>query len=130
MMTVDDIKKDLLKYVKKFYQDVEILSINVPEEEVELKFNLSYELRKKVMIFFEDNIASFNDYTEETKRDIMVLDNICIRFDPDGIYFGKSGYDYTASNAAAYFVLNMYLNDMVEEMPEKMKAYRDTYLYN
>ncbi len=111
MMNVDEIKKDLLKYVRKYYEDVEILSLNVPDEEVELKFNLSYELRKKVMIFFEDNIVSFNDYTEEAKKDIMVLDNICIRFDPDGIYFGKSGYDYTASNAAAYFVRNRRLPD-------------------
>jgi hypothetical protein len=129
-MNMDEITRDLMNFVRKYYENSEILRLDVPEEEVELKFNLDLKQRKKVMIFFEDNIASFKDITDATKKDIMILDNICIRFDPDGIYFGKSGYDYAASNAAAYFILNMYLDDMVEEIPEKMKAYKDNYYYN
>jgi len=129
-MNMDEITRDLINFVRKYYENSEILHLDVPEEEVELKFNLDLRQRKKVMIFFEDNIASFKDITEATKKDIMTLDNICIRFDPDGIYFGKSGYDYTASNAAAYFILNMYLDDMVEKIPDKMKAYKDNYYYN
>lgn len=128
-MEMVEIRKDLLKFVRNYYTDSEISRIDVPKGEIELKFNFSHREKKNVLIFFEDNISIFNEYTEFTRRDILEINEIFIRFDEDGLYFGKSGFDFTASNAAAYYVLNRYLDEMVEELPEKMRYYKENYLY-
>lgn len=130
MMDIEEIRNDLTRFVRNYYGNTEVHHLDIPEGEVEFKFSLDETERANVMVFFEDNIALFDDYTEETRSDIMQLEEIYIRFDEDGLYFGKSSYDYTASNAAAYYVLNVYLDAMVEEIPEKMRFYRENYLYN
>lgn len=128
-METVEIRKDLLKFVRGYYRDADISRMDVPKGEVELKFNLSLQERKSVLRFFEDNIHVFEKHTESTREDIMEISEIFIRFDEDGLYFGKSGFDYTASNAAAYYILNRYLDDMVEELPVKMSYYKENYLY-
>lgn len=128
-MEMIEIRSDLLKFIRKYYTDSEISRIDVPKGEVELKFNFSQKEKKNVLIFFEDNISIFNEFTEATRRDILEIDEIFIRFDEEGLYFGKSGFDFTASNAAAYYILNRYLDEMVEELPEKMRHYKENYLY-
>ena len=128
-MEMIEIRNDLLKFIRKYYTDSEISRIDVPKGEVELKFNFSQKEKKNVLIFFEDNISIFNEFTEATRRDILEIDEIFIRFDEEGLYFGKSGFDFTASNAAAYYILNRYLDEMVEELPEKMRHYKENYLY-
>ena len=128
-MEMIEIRSDLLKFIRKYYTDSEISRIDVPKGEVELKFNFSHKEKKNVLIFFEDNITIFNEFTEATRRDILEIDEIFIRFDEEGLYFGKSGFDFTASNAAAYYILNRYLDEMVEELPEKMRHYKENYLY-
>lgn len=128
-MEMIEIRNDLLKFIRKYYTDSEISRIDVPKGEVELKFNFSHKEKKNVLIFFEDNITIFNEFTEATRRDILEIDEIFIRFDEEGLYFGKSGFDFTASNAAAYYILNRYLDEMVEELPEKMRHYKENYLY-
>ncbi len=128
-MERQEITKDLLKFIKKYYSDSEISHMDIPKGEIELKFNFNHTEQKNVLTFFEDNISIFTEYTEDTRRDILEINEIFIRFDEDGIYFGKTGYDYTASNAAAYYVLNRYLDEMVEELPEKIRFYQENYLY-
>lgn len=128
-MEMVEIRNDLLRFVREYYTDSEISHIDVPKGEIELKFNFSHKEQKNVLVFFEDNISIFNEYTEYTRRDIMEINEIFIRFDEEGLYFGKSGFDYTASNAAAYYVLNRYLDEMIEKLPEKMEYYKENYLY-
>ncbi len=108
MMDIAEIKTDLTNFIRGFYRDSEVRHLDVPAGEVELRFN---------------------DYTEETRSDILEIEEIFFRFDEDGLYFGKSKYDFAASNAAAYYVLNRYLDDMVEELPLKLKIYQENYLY-
>lgn len=129
MMDIAEIKTDLTNFIRGFYRDSEVRHLDVPAGQVELRFSLDDEERKNVLTFFEDNIRIFNDYTEETRSDILEIEEIFIRFDEDGLYFGKSKYDFAASNAAAYYVLNRYLDDMVEELPLKLKIYQENYLY-
>ncbi|MFH5836036.1 hypothetical protein ACHAL6_08150 [Proteiniclasticum sp. C24MP] len=128
-MEMVEIRNDLLKFVRVYYKDSEISHLDVPKGEIELKFSFTQKERKNVLRFFEDNIHIFTDYTEDTRKDIMEISEIFIRFDEDGLYFGKSGFDYTASNAAAYYVLNRYLDEMVDQLPSKMSYYKENYLY-
>ncbi|MBO1263898.1 hypothetical protein J3A84_02420 [Proteiniclasticum sp. SCR006] len=128
-MELLEIRKDLLKFVQTYYKDSEIRHLDVPKGEIELQFSFTQNERMNILRFFEDNIHIFTEYTEDTRKDIMEISEIFIRFDGDGLYFGKSGFDYTASNAAAYYVLNRYLDEMVEELPGKMNYYKENYLY-
>ncbi|MBR0576658.1 hypothetical protein KCG48_09940 [Proteiniclasticum sp. BAD-10] len=129
-MDYEEIQEDLVKFVRNYYSDFEVLHLDVPKEEVELRFHLNEEQRQQITVFFENNIEVFQGYTEETRRDLLEIDSVAIRFDEDGLYFGKSGYDYIASNAAAYYLLTVYLEDLVEELPVKMKDYKTHYFYN
>ena len=129
-MDYEEIQEDLVKFVRNYYSDFEVLHLDVPKEEVELRFHLNEEQRQQITVFFENNIEVFQGYTEETRRDLLEIDSVAIRFDEDGLYFGKSGYDYIASNAAAYYLLTVYLDDLVEELPVKMKDYKTHYFYN
>lgn len=128
-MELLEIRKDLLKFVRTYYKDAEIRHLDVPKGEIELQFRFTQKERMDVLRFFEDNIHIFTEHTEDTRKDIMEIGEIFIRFDEEGLYFGKSGFDYTASNAAAYYVLNRYLDEMVEELPGKMNYYKENYLY-
>jgi hypothetical protein len=129
-MDYEEIQEDLVKFVRNYYGDFDVLHLDVPKEEVELRFHLNEEQRQQITVFFENNIEVFQGYTEETRRDLLEIDSVAIRFDEDGLYFGKSGYDYIASNAAAYYLLTVYLEDLVEELPGKMKDYKTHYFYN
>lgn len=129
-MTINEIHADLLKQVRKYYERADIIHLDIPQEEVEIQFNLSDEDRQDILVFMEDNPMSFKDRTKETRRDVLEMDYVGIRFDTEGIYFGKSGYDDTATTASAYYLLNVYLDEFTERIGELLKSYKKDYQMN
>lgn len=127
-MTINEIQADLLKQVRKYYENADIVHLDIPQEEVEIQFNLSDEDRRGILVFMEDNPMSFKDKTKETRRDVLEMEYVGIRFDTEGIYFGKSGYDDTATTASAYYLLNVYLDEFAETIGEILKGYKKHYL--
>ncbi|HBT19259.1 MAG TPA: hypothetical protein DEA52_04305 [Clostridiaceae bacterium] len=125
MMSQEEIHKDLLTFLKEYYSPVSITYYDVMKEELELSFYLSDEERRYVKVFYKDNLHIFTEATEETERDIARIEEVHLRFDEEGVFFGKSQFDYTASNAAAFYLLNRYLEDMVEKLGDKLKYYKD-----
>lgn len=129
-MTINEIHADLLKQVRKYYERADIIHLDVPQEEVEIQFNLSDEDRRAILVFMEDNPMAFNDRTKETRRDVLEMEYVGIRFDTEGIYFGKSGYDDTATTASAYYLLNVYLDEFTERIGDILKSYKKDYQMN
>jgi hypothetical protein len=129
-MTINEIHADLLKQVRKYYERADIIHLDVPQEEVEIQFNLSDEDRRDILVFMEDNPMAFKDRTKETRRDVLEMEYVGIRFDTEGIYFGKSGYDDTATTASAYYLLNVYLDEFAERIGDILKSYKKDYQMN
>ena len=124
MMTIEEIKRDLLDFVKSYYEYSDVMYLDVNNEEVELRFHVLEEDRNEMKRFYKNNRHIFQDETDETEEDLQTLDNVSIRVDADGVYFGKSAYDLLATNVVAFYLLEKYLNPIVEEVPSRLKEYR------
>lgn len=124
MMSREEIKKDLLNQVKRVYEQVDIIHLDLNEEEVELRFHVQEKDREGIKGFYHNNRQVFQDETEDTENDLHTIDQVSIRLDGQGIYFGKSSYDLLATNVAAFYLLEKYLNPLIEELPTLLKEYR------
>lgn len=129
-MTINEIHTVLLKEVRRHYDKTEIIHLDIPLGEVEFKFNLDHEDRMRILEFMSENPEIFSEANDDTARDILEMDNICIRFDEEGTYFGRSSYDYTACSAAAFFILDGYLNSFPDRIEQMMENYREGYSLN
>lgn len=128
MMTGEEIRFDLMKYVKRFYEPVDILHLDLVNEEVELRFHVMEEDRSQILSFYESNQEIFQEKTDQAQKDLETLKDISIRVDQDGIYFGKSSYDFLATNVVAFFLLEKYLNQPIEELHKKLLEYKRHYM--
>ena len=86
--------------------------------------------RLKILEFMAEYPEMFSEANAETAKDVLEMDNICIRFDEEGTYFGRSYYDYTACSAAAFFILEGYLNSFPDRIEQMMEKYREGYSLN
>ncbi len=123
-MTMEEIKKDLLKFVKMYYDHADVMHLDLNQEEVELRFHIDEEDREEIKWFYENNRHIFMEDTGETENDIETLKDVSIRVDADGIFFGRSSYDFLATNVIAFYLLEKYLDGLMEELPSKLKDYR------
>ena len=123
MMSVEEIKEDLDNFLKGYYKNTFIEYIDVAAKVLELRLVLGETERKYVQRFYEDNKQMFTEATSETEKDLERIDAVYLRIDNDGVFFGKSSFDLTASNSAVYYLLSRYLEEMVEILPDKMKEY-------
>ena len=123
MMSVEEIKEDLDNFLKRYYKNTFIEYLDVAAKVLELRLVLGETERKYVQRFYEDNKQMFTEATSETEKDLERIDAVYLRIDNDGVFFGKSSFDLTASNSAVYYLLSRYLEEMVEILPDKMKEY-------
>lgn len=123
MMSVEEIKEDLDNFLKGYYKNTFIEYLDVATKVLELRLVLGETERKYVQRFYEDNKQMFTEATSETEKDLERIDAVYLRIDNDGVFFGKSSFDLTASNSAVYYLLSRYLEEMVEILPDKMKEY-------
>ena len=123
MMSVEEIKEDLDNFLKGYYKNTFIEYLDVAAKVLELRLVLGETERKYVERFYEDNKQMFTEATSETEKDLERIDAVYLRIDNDGVFFGKSSFDLTASNSAVYYLLSRYLEEMVEILPDKMKEY-------
>ncbi|SFN40538.1 hypothetical protein [Proteiniclasticum ruminis] len=123
MMSVEEIREDLDRFLKGYYKNAFIEYLDVPGKVLELRLVLDEAERKYVKLFYEDNEKMFTEATAETEKDLARIDAVYLRIDEDGIFFGKSSFDLTASNAAVYYLLSRYLEEMVEKLPGKLEEY-------
>lgn len=129
-MTQDEIREVLLKHIQDRYPDAEIRHLDILLGELELELFLTDEDRESLVRFYEQNPDLFQGATESTSWDLKRLPAVHLRYDAEGVYFGKTGYDQTASNVAAFYVLNVYLEDLMETLPEKMMELKEMYELN
>ena len=123
MMSVEEIKEDLDNFLKGYYKNTFIEYLDVAAKVLELRLVLGETERKYVQRFYEANKQMFTEATSETEKDLERIDAVYLRIDNDGVFFGKSSFDLTASNSAVYYLLSRYLEEMVEILPDKMKEY-------
>lgn len=123
MMSIEEIKEDLDNFLKGYYKNTFIEYLDVAAKVLELRLVLGETERKYVQRFYEDNKQMFTEATSETEKDLERIDAVYLRIDNDGVFFGKSSFDLTASNSAVYYLLSRYLEEMVEILPDKMKEY-------
>ena len=123
MMSVEEIKEDLDNFLKGYYKNTFIEYLDVAAKVLELRLVLGETERKYVQRFYEDNKQMFTEATSETEKDLERIDAVYLRIDNDGVFFGKSSFDLTASNSDVYYLLSRYLEEMVEILPDKMKEY-------
>lgn len=123
MMSAEEIREDLDHFLKGFYKHTFIEFIDISSKILELRLTIDETERTYVKIFYEDNKSVFEEVTDRTEKDLESIDAVYLRIDEDGVFFGKSSYDLTASNAAAYYLLSRYLEEMIERLPEKMNEY-------
>ncbi len=123
MMSVEEIKEDLDNFLKGYYKNTFIEYLDVAAKVLELRLVLGETERKYVQRFYEDNKQMFTEATSETEKDLERIDAVYLRIDNDGVFFGKSSFDLTASNSAVYYLLSRYLEEMVEILPDKIKEY-------
>ena len=123
MMSVEEIKEDLDNFLKGYYKNTFIEYLDVAAKVLELRLVLGETERKYVQRFYEDNKQMFTEAISETEKDLERIDAVYLRIDNDGVFFGKSSFDLTASNSAVYYLLSRYLEEMVEILPDKMKEY-------
>ncbi len=128
MMNVDQIKLDLIRFVKEFYEETDVLYLDISKEEVELRFHVMEKDREEIFFFYENNRKVFIDETDSTKADLAIINEVSMRVDKDGVFFGKSSFDLLATNVVAFYLLEKYLNELMEELPEKLVEYRLHYL--
>ncbi|NLB20611.1 MAG: hypothetical protein GX829_07275 [Clostridium sp.] len=124
MMNVEEIKLDLIRFVKGFYEDADVLYLDITKKEVELRLHVMEKDREEIKAFYENNRKIFKDETIKTNIDLAILSEVSIRVDKDGIFFGKSSFDFLATNVVAFYLLEKYLNDLMEELPKKLEEYR------
>lgn len=129
-MTQEEIREALLKHIQARYSDAEIRHLDILLGELELELFLSQQDREALVRFYEQNPDLFQGATERTPWDLQRLPAVHLRYDAEGVYFGKTGYDQTASNVAAFYVLNVYLEDLMETLPEKMLELKKMYELN
>lgn len=127
-MSIEEITEDLDQFLKSYYRNAFIEFLDVPGKVLELRLALDDRERTYVKAFYEENKQVFVDATVHTEEDLERIDAVYLRLDQDGIFFGKSSFDLTASNAAAYYLLNRYLEEMTDQLPEKMEEYRSKLL--
>ena len=123
MMSVEEIKEDLDNFLQGYYKNTFIEYLDVAAKVLELRLVLGETERKYVQRFYEDNKQMFTEATSETEKDLERIDAVYLRIDNDGVFFGKSSFDLTASNSAVYYLLSRYFEEMVEILPDKMKEY-------
>ncbi|HBW12800.1 hypothetical protein [Proteiniclasticum sp.] len=123
MMSVEEIREDLDRFLKGYYKNAFIEYLDVPGKVLELRLVLDESERKYVKLFYDDNKKMFTEAAAETEKDLASIDAVYLRIDEDGIFFGKSSFDLTASNAAVYYLLSRYLEEMVEKLPGKLEEY-------
>ena len=116
MMIMEEIKRNLIKFAKMYYDETDVMYLDVNQEEVELRFHVREDDREEIKRFYENNKHIFLDET---------LSDISIRVDGDGIFFGKSSFDLLATNVVAFYLLEKYLNGLMEELPRKLREYKD-----
>lgn len=122
-MSIEEIREDLDHFLKRYYTNTFIEYFDLAGKVLELRLVLDETERKSVQLFYEDNKQSFTEETSETEKDLERIDAVYLRIDKDGIFFGKSSYDLTASNASAYYLLSRYLEEMLEKLPKKLEEY-------
>ena len=61
MMNVEEIKLDLIRFVKGFYEDADVLYLDITKEEVELRFHVMEKDREEITAFYEHNSIIFKD---------------------------------------------------------------------
>lgn len=122
-MSIEEIREDLDHFLKRYYTNTFIEYLDLAGKVLELRLVLDETERKSVQMFYEDNKQSFTEETSETEKDLERIDAVYLRIDEDGIFFGKSSYDLTASNAAVYYLLSRYLEEMLEKLPKKLEEY-------
>lgn len=123
MMSVEEIREDLDRFLKGYYKNAFIEYLDVPGKVLELRLVLDESERKYVKLFYDDNKKMFTESAAETEKVLASIDAVYLRIDEDGIFFGKSSFDLTASNAAVYYLLSRYLEEMVEKLPGKLEEY-------
>lgn len=123
MMSVEEIREDLDQFLKEYYRNTFIEYMDVSEKVLELRLVIDEAERKYVKLFYADNRQIFTESTEKTELDLDFIDAVYLRIDEDGVFFGKSNFDITASNAAAYYLLSRYLEEMMEMLPDKIEEY-------
>jgi hypothetical protein len=123
MMSFEEIREDLDRFLKGYYKNAFIEYLDVPGKVLELRLVLDESERKYVKLFYDDNKKMFTEAAAETEKDLASIDAVYLRIDEDGIFFGKSSFDLTASNAAVYYLLSRYLEEMVEKLPGKLEEY-------
>jgi len=123
MMNVEEIREDLDRFLKKYYRNTFIEYMDVLEKVLELRLVIDESERAYVKLFYADNKQIFTEATDKTELDLDSIDAVYLRIDEDGVFFGKSNFDITASNAAAYYLLSRYLEEMMEKLPEKIEEY-------
>jgi hypothetical protein len=52
MMNVEEIKLDLIRFVKGFYEDADVLYLDITKEEVELRFHVMEKDREEITAFY------------------------------------------------------------------------------
>ncbi len=125
MMIMEEIKRNLIKFAKMYYDETDVMYLDVNQEEVELRFHVREDDREEIKRFYENNKHIFLDETDKTRGDLKTLSDISIRVDGDGIFFGKSSFDLLATNVVAFYLLEKYLNGLMEELPRKLREYKD-----
>lgn len=129
-MNSEEIRADLDHFLKAYYKDTYIVYLDVPNKILEIQLKISDFERKYVRLFYGDNRKIFTEATEKTEKDLNTIDSVFLRIDEDGVFFGKSDFDVSASNAAAYYLLNRYLEEMMDLLPERLEQYRQQILLN
>lgn len=123
MMTTEEVKLELTKYVKSFYEYSDIMFLDIYKEEVELRFHVVDSDRERILKFYENNKKIFKEATDVTSKDLQELTDISMRLDQDGIFFGCSSYDFVATNVVAFYLLEKYLNELMEGLPKALEHY-------
>lgn len=129
-MNSEEIRADLDHFLKAYYKDTYIVYLDVPNKILEIQLKISDFERKYVRLFYGDNRKIFTEATEKTEKDLNTIDSVFLRIDEDGVFFGKSDFDVSASNAAAYYLLSRYLEEMMDLLPERLEQYRQQILLN
>lgn len=129
-MNSEEIRADLDHFLKAYYKDTYIVYLDVPNKILEIQLKISDFERKYVRLFYGDNRKIFTEATEKTDKDLNTIDSVFLRIDEDGVFFGKSDFDVSASNAAAYYLLSRYLEEMMDLLPERLEQYRQQILLN
>jgi len=122
-MSIEEIREELDHFLKGYYINTFIEYFDLAAKVLELRFVLDETERKSVQLFYEDNKQIFTEATFETEKDLQRIDAVYLRIDEDGIFFGKSSYDLTASNSSVYYLLTRYLEEMLEKLPKKLEEY-------